>query len=84
MTICRVITCFRKGVNSMDSILDEIKDIYNLYIVLLVIATGLFTFFVDSNQLRQDNLYKDSTIARVIGLVYMIAGPLVYIIVRII
>lgn len=65
-------------------ILSELKNMCNLYCILLIIAVGLFTFFVDGKRLKEskDNKDKDSKIARVIGLIYIIGGPVLFIVVK--
>ncbi|MTI48873.1 CLC_0170 family protein [Sporosalibacterium faouarense] len=62
----------------------ELKSVLNLYFIFIVIAIGLFTFFVDGKKLSKNKLKKDSKIAKIIGLIYMIGGPLIFIIVKLV
>jgi len=64
------------------SALKQLKELYGVYMTLLVIAIGLFTFFVDLKKIENKNLKKDYKIARTIGFIYLIGGPLVYIVLR--
>ncbi|WP_183108818.1 CLC_0170 family protein [Thermohalobacter berrensis] len=64
----------------MKTIITEFKDLYNLYMVVLVIAIGLFTFFVDKKSLARKKLQKEANLARIIGISYILVGPILYII----
>ncbi|EOD01687.1 CLC_0170 family protein [Caldisalinibacter kiritimatiensis] len=61
------------------TIISELKELFSLYEMFLIVAIGLFTFFVDFQRLRKRRLRKDARIAKGIGLVYLIVGPLIFI-----
>ncbi len=63
-------------------IIKELKDICSSYCVLLIIAIGLFAFFVDRKALISKNYKKDAKIAKVIGIVYMLVLPIFMLIIK--
>lgn len=68
----------------VSSAIQQLKELTNVYLILLVIAIGLFTFFVDRKALKQKKQHKDFLFATVIGLLYIIGGPVIFIILRLI
>ncbi|MTI71816.1 MAG: hypothetical protein FH751_16325 [Firmicutes bacterium] len=66
----------------MDYLMTQFKSIINLYFVFLVIAIGLFTFFVDGTELKKKKLKKEAIIAKIIGAIYVIIGPAFYILIK--
>lgn len=68
----------------MVNIIGQFKELYSLYMMFLVIAIGLFTFFLDQPSLSKKKLKRDAKLARIIGLSYIIGGPLIYIILMLI
>lgn len=66
------------------SIIDILKSIFGGYVLVTIIAIGLFAFFVDVQSLKNKKLSRDAKIARGIGLSYLIGGPILYLIIRLI
>ena len=62
------------------AIIYELKTIIDFTFVLSVIAIGLFTFFVDSRVFEAKKLKRETLFAKVIGISYIIAGPLLYVV----
>ncbi|QIB27734.1 CLC_0170 family protein [Caloranaerobacter azorensis] len=69
--------------NLAKSIINELKEICNLYMVFLIVFIGLFTYFVDGTHLRVKGNIKESNLAKIIGIVYIVGAPLFYILSRI-
>ncbi|WP_427337800.1 CLC_0170 family protein [Caloranaerobacter sp. DY30410] len=60
------------------SVINEFKEICSLYMVFLIVFIGLFTYFVDGMHLRAKGNMKESNLAKIIGIIYIIGGPLFY------
>ncbi|SHH41343.1 hypothetical protein SAMN02745135_00716 [Caloranaerobacter azorensis DSM 13643] len=69
--------------NLAKSIINELKEICNLYMVFLIVFIGLFTYFVDGTRLKVKGNIKESNLAKIIGILYMVGAPLFYILSRI-
>lgn len=65
------------------SIINELKELYSFYMIFLVVFIGLFTYFVDGIHLKIKGNMKESSLAKIIGITYMIGGPIVYILLKI-
>ncbi|WP_069650509.1 CLC_0170 family protein [Caloranaerobacter ferrireducens] len=65
------------------SVINELKELYSLYMVFLVVFIGLFTYFADGIHLKTKGNIKESTLAKIIGIVYIIGGPLFYVLLKI-
>jgi len=65
-------------------IIDTLKSVFGAYVLVTIIAIGLFAFFVDAQALRSKKLKRDAKIARGIGLSYLIGGPILYLIIKLI
>ena len=48
--------------------------IYELPVMLLVVLTGITTFFIDGGQMKAKNLNRERMWARTIGLIYIVGG----------
>lgn len=66
------------------SVIQQFKELTNLYLVLLVIAIGLFTFFVDRKSLKNKKQKKDAMIATIIAFLYIFGGPIVFIVLKLV
>ncbi len=66
------------------SVIQQLKELTNLYLIFLVIAIGLFTFFVDRRTLKIKKQKKDTLIATIIALLYIFGGPIVFIVLKMI
>jgi predicted tellurium resistance membrane protein TerC len=56
----------------------QVADIYNVWLMVLTVAIGIFILLADSHQLNDKN-ERDRKIARVIGWVYTAGGLLLFI-----
>ncbi|KPU27458.1 hypothetical protein TR13x_05145 [Caloranaerobacter sp. TR13] len=65
------------------SVINEFKELYSLYMAFLVVFIGFFTYFVDGVYLRAKGNMKESSLAKIIGIIYIIGGPLFYVLIRI-
>ncbi|MGF7058941.1 CLC_0170 family protein [Brassicibacter mesophilus] len=61
-------------------IIYELRTIIDLTLSLSIIAIGLFTFFVDMRVFQARGLKKEANLAKILGIIYIIAGPLLYIV----
>lgn len=68
----------------MTIIINELKSLISFYFVLLVIAIGLFTFFVDGKSFKKKKLKGEEKLAKLLGLIYIIGGPVLYLFLKII
>lgn len=59
-------------------IIEKLKGIVDYNFVLLVVGIGIVTLFLDVRWLREQNVPKEAKIAKVIGITYIIAGPVLY------
>ncbi len=57
-----------------------IKPLNNTFFILLIIAIGLFTLLIDAKQLKNEGKKKDAKLAKGIGISYIVAGPILYVI----
>lgn len=62
----------------------ELKDYFDIYLLMSILIPTLFIFFIDIPNLRKDNLKKESKIAKVISIIYIVAGPMIYLFFKII
>ena len=67
----------------LKNIIGEIKSLYCVHIFLIVIAIGIFTILIDYKRFKKQGLHKDAKSAKIIGLIYLIGGPILYILLRI-
>ena len=64
------------------TVINELKTIIDFTFGLSVIAIGLFSFFIDGRVFETKKLKKEARVAKIIGVVYIIAGPLLYIVIQ--
>jgi hypothetical protein len=67
----------------MADIMDAAKSIYNVWTMLMVVAIGLLNIIVDVPEMRYKGLTKEAHFSHAIGIVYIIAGPVIFIIIQI-
>lgn len=65
----------------MNSFLDFIQSYYTLYTMLLVVGSGLMSYFVDYKNMKKEENKKEAKISKFLGLTYIIGGILLYILV---
>lgn len=68
----------------ISSVIQQLKELANVYLIFLVIAIGLFTFFVDRKGFKNKKQKKDYLLATIIGLLYIIGGPIVFIVLKLV
>lgn len=56
----------------------QINNIANIYFVLLLVFIGAFTYFGDAERFKALGLDKETKIAKGVGISYMIIGPVLY------
>lgn len=64
----------------MNGILEYVKMRFDVYMLWLMVGIGAFLAFVDAQNLKKKKLKKDETIARNVGLFYIIFAFAMYII----
>ncbi|MFA5523485.1 MAG: CLC_0170 family protein [Tissierellales bacterium] len=62
----------------------NIKPLLTGYLIFYFILTGLFVLVIDRRELKRAGKKKDAKLAKGIGMAYIIVGPILYIIGRII
>lgn len=62
---------------------NQIKDLYNFYLMLLGMGIGVFCFFVDGNIYKKKGLKKEQIAAKVTGVLYFLFSILLFILVTI-
>ncbi|WP_335617844.1 CLC_0170 family protein [Clostridium formicaceticum] len=62
--------------------MEKFKEIYDGYMLVLVVFVGLFLLLRDVPLLRKKKLRRDMKIAKVLGYTYIIAGIVLFIIVK--
>jgi hypothetical protein len=67
----------------MADIMDAAKSIYNIWTMVMVVVIGLFNIIVDAPEMHRKGLTKEAHFSRAIGIVYIIAGPVIFIIIQI-
>ncbi len=55
----------------ISKILDWLSENYDLLTMILVLGVGLFSYYVDSGQMRAKKLLMEARWARWIGLIYI-------------
>jgi hypothetical protein len=77
-----------EGVGQMKLIADTaaalwkgIKDLYNLYLMLLGMGIGAFCFFIDGNTYKKKGLNREKIAAKVTGLVLFVSAAVLYLLV---
>ncbi len=66
----------------MEAIIKEIKNIYDLSLMLFIVGIGLILVFWDSTKLKRKSMTLDANIARIIGKVYIAAAVIIYVILQ--
>ncbi|AOY75182.1 hypothetical protein CLFO_40890 [Clostridium formicaceticum] len=66
----------------MQMFMEKFKEIYDGYMLVLVVFVGLFLLLRDVPLLRKKKLRRDMKIAKVLGYTYIIAGIVLFIIVK--
>lgn len=59
-------------------IIEKLKGIVDYNFILLVVGIGIVTLFLDVRWLKKQNVPKEAKLAKVIGITYIIAGPVLY------
>ena len=65
-------------------ILPMFRHIFNYYVVISMLFVGLFTILVDIPNLKKDGLRKEAKIGKIISILYIVLGPGIYILLKII
>ena len=63
----------------MSAIIKELQGLISIYFTMLVIFIGLFSFFVDGLSYKKSNDKKEEKISKIIGISYIIIGPVLFI-----
>jgi hypothetical protein len=61
----------------------QIKDLYNVYLMLFGMGIGVFCFFVDGNIYKKKGLKKEQVAAKVTGVLYFLFSILLFILVTV-
>ncbi|MCC5912040.1 MAG: hypothetical protein JJT76_16595 [Clostridiaceae bacterium] len=67
----------------MNGFLEKLQDIYDGYMLALMVFIGLFLLLRDVPLLRKKKLKRDMKIAKALGYIYIIGGIAVFAILRI-
>lgn len=62
----------------MDNILSDFKSSITIWFILLIIGIGFFEWLYDSHILKREGLIRESSIAKFIGVTYVVIGIVVY------
>ncbi len=65
----------------MNSILRFIKSYYTVYTMILVIGSGLVSYFIDYKDMKRKKYEKEATISKTFGSVYILGGIILLILV---
>lgn len=68
----------------MEMVTNSIKSLLEGIFVYLVFFVGIFELIIDTKNLKNEGNDRDAKLARGIGISYIIAGPILYIIGRLI
>lgn len=68
----------------MEMLTNSIKSLLEGIFVYLVFFVGIFELIIDTKNLKNEGNDRDAKLARGIGISYIIAGPILYIIGRLI
>ncbi|AEE96896.1 CLC_0170 family protein [Mahella australiensis] len=67
----------------MAGIMDAAKSIYNIWTMVMVVVIGLFDIIVDAPEMHHKGLIREAHFSHAIGIIYIIAGPVIFIIIQI-
>ena len=62
----------------------SIKPLLDNFLIILVVLVGIFLLVIDRRNLKKIGKNRDAKLAMAIAIAYIIAGPLIYIVGRII
>ncbi|WDV46007.1 hypothetical protein PV797_21425 [Clostridiaceae bacterium M8S5] len=65
-------------IHILKTFVKQINNIANIYFVFLLVFIGVFTYFGDAKRFKNLGLDKETKIAKVIGVIYMIIGPVLF------
>lgn len=68
--------------NKMGVIMKKFVEIYDIWMLLLVLFIGFFLLLRDVPQLRKKKLLRDMKIAKVLGYIYLIGGSILFIVAK--
>ena len=66
-----------------DYAINILRDIFDKYFIMTSIGVILFIFFVDVPKLKKESLLKEAKIATTIAIVYIIALPVMYVLLKV-
>lgn len=62
----------------------SVKPLLTSYLIIFTVLVGLYVLVIDRKDLEKSGKKRDANLVKAIGISYVIAGPLLYIIGRII
>jgi len=68
--------------NKMGVIMKKFVEIYDIWMLLLVLFIGFFLLLRDVPQLRKKKLLRDMKVAKVLGYIYLIGGSILFIVAK--
>lgn len=69
---------------AISTIIYKMQSVFDIRIALPTLGIGLFIIFVDGKALKAKKLKKDARFAKVIGIIYTIVSPLLYIVLKLV
>ncbi|WP_369800191.1 CLC_0170 family protein [Anaerosalibacter sp. Marseille-P3206] len=63
-------------------VLSIIKGFFSYYLVFIMLIVSLFTLVVDIPKLKKGNFNREANIAKAISIIYIILGPIIYILLK--
>ena len=61
----------------------ELKDFFDIWVLLIVLGIGVFAFLVDYKSLQDKKLKNEAKLCRLIGTVYVFGGIGLYVVLKI-
>ncbi|WP_026476956.1 CLC_0170 family protein [Alkaliphilus transvaalensis] len=64
-------------------VLDVIAGLFNIFILVIILAIGIYTLLVDASKLRKREFFKEMKIAKIISYIYIVGGLISFIALKI-
>ena len=66
----------------LNIIIEKFKGIIDFYVIFMFVIIGIITLVTDVRWLKEKNRDKDLKIAKMLGITYIVLGPLLFLIIR--
>ena len=63
-----------------DVLIYSVKPLLTSYLIIFIVLVGLFLLLIDRREMKDAGKKRDAKVAQIIGITYIILGPILYLI----